>query len=335
LNQSLTDQSAKAGLGRFAALIEAMRIPHWVKNGFVAAPLIFSGRFDSLSAWGRCLAAVLAYCLLSSGVYLINDIADRKSDQAHPVKKYRPIPAGRLSVQLAWLAAVVLLVLGLGLAAMVECVTYSPDRPLFGYELIVWTVSYLVLNLLYSFWLKNIAIMDVIVIALGFVLRAMAGAAAIVVPISPWLVLCTFTLCLFIALAKRRSELSTLSAEIAHASRPASLAYDQRDIEYMLTVSTAMAILTYCLYCVAPQTIQRIGSAHMIWTIPLVVYGMFRYNRVTRQAGDSDAVSVVLHDKVLWAVLAVYLVVVVLVLRFGSHPSVAAVLDVAWELKRR
>jgi 4-hydroxybenzoate polyprenyltransferase len=225
-------------------------------------------------------------------------------------------------------AAVVLLAMGLGLAATAAYVTYSPAGPVFGSELMACTVSYLVLNLLYSFWLKNIAIMDVIVVALGFVLRAMAGAAAIGVPSSPWLVLCTFTLCLFIALAKRRSELSTLPAATALASRPASGAYDQRDLEHMLTVSTAMAILTYCLYCVAPQTIGRIGSAHMIWTIPLVVYGMFRYNRTTRLACDSDAVSVVLHDKVLWVVLAAYLLVVVLVLRYGSHPSLAGVLDI-------
>lgn len=330
MSESATQDGRPSG-NRLVALVEAMRIPHWVKNGFVAAPLVFAAQFGNLLAWGRCLAAVAAYCLLSSGVYLINDIADRQADRAHPIKKNRPIASGRLSVSAAVVAAMVLLMAGLGIAIVVEYFTYAPGRPLFGIELVVWTVAYLALNLLYSFWLKYIVIVDVIVVALGFVLRAMAGAAAIVVPISPWLVLCTFTLCLFIALAKRRSEVTMLEGDVASAARSVNRRYDRLDLEHMLTVSTAMAILTYSLYCVAPQTILRIGSAHLIWTIPLVVYGMFRYNLLTRKAARGDAVDVVLHDKILWLVMAVYLLVVILVLLYGWHPSVASVLEIRWE----
>lgn len=313
---------------RMAALIESMRISHWIKNSFVAAPIIFSGQFVQLQAWGRCLAAVTAYCLLSSSVYIINDIADRNRDRLHPVKRNRPVASGRLGIGSAMAAAVILLVCGLGIAVAVEFFTYDPGRPLHGMGLVVWTGLYLALNLLYSFWLKTRAMVDVIAVALGFVLRAMAGAAAISVPISPWLVICTFSLCLFIALAKRRSEILTLSVEQAAGSREVNRSYEPIDLEHMLTVSSALAIVTYALYCVAPQTVSRIGSAHMIWTIPLVVYGMFRYNRTTRMAARSDAVSVLVRDRIMWAVMIVYLAIVMLVLTFGAHDAVRPILDV-------
>ena len=323
--QSLTSQPP-GPLG-FGALIEGMRIPHWIKNAFVAAPILFSGQFLHWWSLARCLAAVIAYCLLSSCVYLFNDVCDRDSDRAHPTKRNRPVASGRLSVSAALVASGVLLILGLGIAIAVEMLPYDPTRPLHGLELVVWTGAYLVLNLLYSSWLKNLAIVDVIVVAMGFVLRAMAGAAAIQVAISPWLMVCTFTLCLFIALTKRRSEMIGLSADVAGASREVNQAYDLPALEHMLTVSTAMAILTYSLYCLAPRTIANMGSAHMVWTIPVVVYGIFRFNCMTHQADREDPVRVLVQDRVLWAVLVLYCALVVLIKLFGSHPSVNSILD--------
>lgn len=306
------------------ALIEAMRIPHWVKNAFVAAPILFSGKFRDPIAWLQCMLAVLSYCLLSSAVYLINDVADRHRDREHPLKRFRPIADGRLSVHAALLAAVVLAVLGLGLAVAVDMAWYQPDRPMAGCQLVVWTVLYLVLNLLYSFSLKSHPIIDVIVVALGFVLRAMAGAAAINVPVSPWLVVCTFTLTLFIALTKRRGEVAYMAAEEAGSVRNANRGYTPQLLEYMLTVSTALAILTYSLYCLAPRTIARLGSGHMIWTIPLVVYGMFRFNAITRTA-NADPTAVLVRDKVMWLVMVLYVTMVVLVYMYGR--SFASILD--------
>jgi 4-hydroxybenzoate polyprenyltransferase len=311
-----------------AALLEAMRIRHWVKNAFVAAPLLFAGRFDDPTAWGRTLAALAAFCLLSSGVYLLNDVCDRRRDAAHPTKSRRPLPSGRLSVPAALAAAAALLAAGLGAAAAVEVVGHDPHQPLGGFGLLAWTGGYLVMNLAYSLWLKNRAIVDVILVAMGFVFRAMAGAAAIAVPISPWLVLCTFTLCLFIALCKRRSEIAELSGEQAAAARGANRAYDRRDLEHMLTASTALAILTYSLYCVAPRTVAQLGSAHMIWTVPLVVYGLFRYGRIARRAGGSDPIELLVRDRVMWLVVLVYVVVSGLIVRYGGHEAVRDILDV-------
>ena len=310
-----------------AALLEAMRIPHWIKNTFVAAPLLFSGRFVNLEDWWLCLAAVGAFCLLSSGIYLINDVCDRQNDRSHPIKSHRPVASNRLSVNVAMVSALVLLLGGFATtAAIVRLIPYSSNSS-HGIGLAVWAIGYVVINLLYSLWLKSHAIVDVIIIALGFVLRAMAGAAAIAVPVSPWLVVCIFSLCLFIALTKRRSEIIELPEELAIGTRRSNRSYTRQNAEYMLTVSAALAILTYSLYCLAPRTVRHVGSAHMVWTIPLVVYGMFRYYCLTRQGGGVP-VLVVLRDRVMWILLIVYSIVSGVILKYGSHPSVRDILDV-------
>lgn len=321
---NITGKSSGTGL---VAVAEAMRVSHWIKNAFVAAPLLFAGQFGNGEAWLQCLAAVGAFCLLSSAVYLINDICDRNRDAAHPDKCNRPIPSGRLSVFGAGVAAFFLLAAGSGIVAAVGFMDYDSASPLHGLGLPVWTAVYLVLNILYSFWLKSKAIIDVIIVALGFVLRAMAGAAAISVPISPWLVVCTFTLCLFIALTKRRSEILSLPAEQVVAARDANRGYDRGTLEHMLTVSTAVAIMAYCLYCLAPRTVGRLGSAHMVWTIPLVIYGMFRFYRMTQWNPRRDPVSLLVRDRIMWIVLAAYVVVSGVIVKYGSHESVRSVLD--------
>ena len=308
-------------------IVEAMRPGHWIKNSFVVAPVLFSMRFVEPLACVQALVAGGAFCLLSSGVYLLNDVCDRQADRAHPVKRRRPVASGRLSPSVAAAAGILLMIAGITVAVGMSLPLRS-DQPLYGSALILWAGCYLVLNLLYSFWLKAHMIIDVIVIALGFVLRAMAGAAAISVPVSPWLVVCTFTLCLFIALTKRRGEIAALPPESAAAARATNRAYEPGDIEHMLTVSAALAILTYALYCLAPGTVSRVGSAHLVWTIPIVVYGMFRYNRITRNASDYDPVSVMLRDRIMWIVLVGYVVWTGLILTYGGHPSVAGIVDV-------
>ena len=318
---------ASPGRRGLAALVEAMRPGHWIKNAFVLAPILFARRYADAAAWGRIAIAFAVFCLLSSGAYLVNDAWDRVRDRSHPAKRHRPVASGRLSPLAAWSAGVLLAVGGLAIAAAEGLIYAGPDLPLRGLGLPIWAGAYVLLSFAYTFWLKNHDVVDVLVVAFGFVLRAMAGAAAIAVAPSPWLVLCTFTLCLYIALAKRRSELVDLPAEQALAARPASGLYDVRDVEHMLTVSTAMAILAYSLYCLAPSTIAHAGSAHMVWTIPLVIYGLFRYNRITRTAGRDDPVAVLLRDKAMWLVMAAYLAMSVLVLQFGGRPSVRNVIE--------
>jgi len=321
-----TGPSGKASRS-LGAIVEGMRVRHWTKNAFVAAPLLFSGRFADPYAWVECLVAIVAFCALSSGVYLINDVCDRRRDGAHPVKSTRPVASGRLSVVTAVSVAVAHLAVGLVLAAAVVWFTHGPDLPLAGLGPLVWALAYLVTNLLYSFWLKAHMIVDVIAVAMGFVFRAMAGAAAIAVPISPWLVVCTFTLCLYLALSKRRGEIVQLPPERAGATRETAGAYRLEDIRHMLSVSAALAILTYALYCLAPRTVHRIGSAHMIWTLPLVVYGIFRYHRISLDLPKGDLVSVLLYDKIIWLTVAAYVVLVAVIIHFGGHPAVRSVLD--------
>ena len=309
--------------GTPGALLESLRAPHWVKNLFVLAALPFSGKWTEGAAWAMALGAFAGFCLLSSAIYLINDIADRRSDRAHPSKAARPIASGRLSVSAAAAAAAVLLALGAGFIALVSILVvrgilpHEPVLPMHGFALPVWAGAYVLLNIAYSMGLKSRPILDVLIVALGFVLRAMAGASAIAVPVSPWLVVCTFTLCLFIALAKRRSEIAALGAA-AEQTRAANRFYTLTNIEHMLAVSAGLAVVTYCLYCLAPLTVQRVGSAHLIWTIPLVVYGMFRYYCLALGAAGEDPVRMLMRDRVIWIVGLLWLLCVMVVLKWGG-----------------
>ncbi len=319
------EQGATKSSGSATALVEALRIRHWTKNIFVLAALPFSGKWTEPSAWAMATGAFAAFCLLSSAIYLINDLADRKSDRAHPVKNRRPIASGRLSPAAAAVATAVLLAGGAGIVAYLSCKLYRPGMPLAGLGIAAWTGAYVLINLAYSLGLKGKPILDVLIVAMGFVLRAMAGAAAIAAIISPWLVVCTFMLCLFIALGKRRGEIAALGDEAGRTRRVHHF-YTLTNIEHMLAVSAGLAILTYSLYCLAPATVERVGSSHLIWTIPLVVYGMFRYYCLTLSAGGEDPVGVLGRDKVLWLIGAAWLVCVIVVLRWGGSAAVRGLL---------
>ena len=317
-----TAHSAGAGLGAWP---RALRCSHWLKNVFVLVPIIFAGQWLSIEAWWRGGLAFGTFCLLSSAVYLLNDLADRQADRQHPTKRYRPIASGQIGPVAAGLAAVVLAAGGGMLAMLPQVVAPMAEQPLHGWGLVLWAGAYLLVNLLYSLWLKRYSIIDVICVASGFVLRAMAGAAAIGVPISPWLVVCTFTLCLYIALSKRRAEIALLDAE-GITDRGGHLDLHGPELDRMLTISASLAVITYVLYCLAPRTVAQFGSAHMIWTIPFVLYGVFRYDRVSRRLTRADVVQVLLADPVLWAVVAGYLAVALAVIGWGNHPAVAPLL---------
>ena len=302
-----------------------MRPTHWVKNAFVLAPVLFAQKFDQVVAWGQCLWAAAAFCLLASGVYLLNDVSDRGVDKYHPQKRYRAVASGRLGPRTAVLAGVALLCIGVAMAAAGKL--FSSGEILGGMGLLTWAAAYVVITLLYSYRLKKHPIVDVIVVALGFVLRAMAGAAAIDVPVSPWLVVCTFTLCLFIALTKRRSEIISLS-DAATSARGANAGYDLADLNVMIAVAAAMAIITYALYCLAPRTIlETVGSPHMIWTIPLVVYGVFRFNRLT-SISERDPIAVLVRDRAMLAVMFLYLLLVWAVIQFGQSEMLQGIFGI-------
>jgi 4-hydroxybenzoate polyprenyltransferase len=257
-----------------SALLRALRPQQWVKNLFVLAALVFARgeHGGQVFAWGddarRTLLALLAFCLGSSAIYLVNDVHDVENDRRHPEKKNRPIAAGELPIPLALFCAGVLLVsaVALGLAAD------GTPQP------VAWILgAYLVLNLLYSWRLKHIVLVDAFCIAAGFLLRVKAGGAAAGAAISHWLMLCTLFLALFLALAKRRAELELLGEERG-GHRASLLEYDTGFLDQLLSVLAACAIVTYTMYTVAPETALKFGAGnHLVYTVPFVVFGLARY----------------------------------------------------------
>lgn len=293
----------------FMAAVDGMRPAHWIKNLFILAAMPFGGKLLSIHAWLMSGGLFLIFCALASAVYLINDVRDREEDRLHVEKRNRAVASGRLPVPLALLVAILLLIPALGSAALLD-ISIKGDLPYLSLS----CVSYLLLNILYTFWIKNVAIWDVIFISMGFVIRVTSGAEAIEVPVSPWLIVCTFMLSLFISIAKRRNEIAFHSAEIARRIRQPNSFYTPERTEHMLSVAASLAIMSYSLYCISPQTRERIGSEQLIWTIPFVVYGIFRYYCLSGVPGFGDPVKILLKDRGMWIIVAIWLIAVLLIM---------------------
>lgn len=279
-----------------AALVRAMRPQQWSKNLFVFAGLIFAVRFDDPRSVLISVAAFLCFSALSSGVYLVNDIADRERDRMHPVKRNRPIASGQLAVSAAWLAAVALSAGALAVAFALQV--------RFG----LFCAGYLVMMLAYSFVLKHEVILDVFIIAAGFVIRALAGAVVIEVRVSSWLLVCTILLSLFLALCKRRSELITLE-DGAGSHRRALEHYTVDFVDQMISVVTSATVVCYLLYAFQSDTAAR--HSGLLFTVPFVLYGMFRYLYLVYAQGQGEspeqmilADRPLLADLVLWAAVS-------------------------------
>lgn len=240
-------------------LLQAARPRQWIKNGVVFFALIFSGGFLNAATILASTMAFLAFCALASGAYMLNDIADAEKDRLHPRKRSRPIASGRLgkheSAVVASILAVGALVTGMWL----------------GWPLALVLLVYFLLNTAYSFWLKSVILLDIFIVTFGFVLRALAGAFAIQVEPSPWLIIVTFFLALFLALAKRRAEL-TLLGEGGVEHRQVLQEYGVTMLDHLITIASAASIISYALY-----TFNSIQPRWMIITLPFVVYAIFRY----------------------------------------------------------
>jgi 4-hydroxybenzoate polyprenyltransferase len=287
------ESPAKGGL--LGGLIRSIRPRQWTKNGALLVPLIFARRRDAV---GREALAVLLFCAIVGAVYLFNDILDREADRLHPEKRHRPIAAGEVPVGVAAVTAVLL-------AAGALAGAFALSVP-FG-----WTAAaYLLLQAFYSVWLKHWVLIDVFAIAAGFVLRVVAGALAINVPISNWLYLCTLLLALFLALAKRRAELETLS-DAAEGHRRNLALYSIPLLDQFLSIVSACTILAYSLYTLAPDTLQKFGTDSLKFTIPCVIFGLFRYLfLVHRHGAGGSPERVLLSDLPLLADIGVYLAIV-------------------------
>lgn len=249
-------------------ILRALRPKQWTKNAVVFAPLIFAygdpaQQLARADIWIAC-AATAIFCLLSSGIYIINDIRDVALDRLHPTKRLRPFAAGQVRIGTGRVLAAALLVGGLALAIWLDTS--------FAYT----AGAYVVLQFLYTFGLKQVALLDIMIIAAGFVLRTLAGALAIHVTVSPWLLLCALLLALFLALCKRRHELVILSGDDGQ-TRPSLRGYDQRLLDVLISMTSAATLIVYCLYTLWPDTVAKFGSQKLAFTIPFVVFGLFRY----------------------------------------------------------
>jgi len=272
-------------------LIAAMRPRQWSKNVFVLAGIVFAGKLFERPAQLRVLSCFVLFCAASSAVYLVNDVVDRSTDAHHPLKRLRPIASGRLSPAIAVAASLALTAGALVAAALLNRATLAI------------IAAYLASSFAYSFWLKRVFLLDVMTVAAGFVLRAVAGAACIGAEISPWLLVCSFLLALFLALGKRRSELMLLGQD-ATSHRMALGHYSLALVDSWLTALAAAAIVSYAIYTQSPRTVEHFGTTNLLYTVPFVIYALFRYqHHVLRQDAGGDPGNLLVQDRALWMAL--------------------------------
>jgi 4-hydroxybenzoate polyprenyltransferase len=254
-------------------LIKLLRPHHWTKNLFVFTGILFSHDWENASLWLDVFMTALAFSLTSSAVYVINDIADREQDRLHPEKRRRPIASGAVDLNTARAMGTLVMLAGLGLAYFVSI------------EALAIIVIYLLMNLAYSAGLKHVAILDVFIIALGFMLRILAGTIGVGIPPSQWLLLCGFMITLFLGFAKRSSEMMALEdAGVDH--RKSLEDYNMSLLDLMLGITGAATIMTYSLYTMSESTIAVHGTSQLIYTVPFVTYGIFRYILLLHRHGQ-------------------------------------------------
>ena len=283
------------------AVLASLRPRQWVKNLFVFAALIFAQKLFTPLVW-PALAAFALFCALSGAIYLVNDVADREKDLLHPTKRARPVAAGVLRARTALTIAGALLVSSLALAFLLSV----------GFGLAA--LGYAILLVAYSAWLKHVVIIDVLVVSMGFVLRAVAGALAIGVEISGWLLICTILLALFLALGKRRHEYVALDSEAAR-HRPILAEYSAGLLDQMIAVVTASTVTAYALYTMSPETVAKFHTRWLPATLPFTLYGIFRYLYLLyrRQLGGNPS-ELFLNDRALLLNMLLWMSAVLLII---------------------
>ena len=284
------------------ALIRLLRPQQWLKNGFVLVGILFGHAWRDPEKLGAALWSVAAFCLLSSAVYVFNDLLDREADRRHPRKRHRPLAAGTVSVTLALTLMAACLACGVALAF-----TLAGAAP--------WIfVTYVILNAGYTLGLKHVVLLDVFIISAGFMLRLLAGTLGLDIAPSHWLLLCGMMLTLFLGFAKRRAELSTL-AEDPTSHRRVLEDYSEAMLDQFLTVAAACTVVTYSLYTVSAETVTLHGSPRLILTVPFVLYGMLRYLFLLhRRGGGGDPAQELLGDAHLQLAVLGWLATVVAIL---------------------
>jgi len=281
--------------------LQVMRPLHWTKNMFVFAALIFGHKLNEPLAVGRAIGGFFCFCLAASAVYILNDIIDRHRDRQHPEKCKRPIASGSLKVGSA--------VLFSALCAAIAITASFVLSPTFASVILI----YIVLMVFYSILLRRIMILDCVVISIGFCLRAIAGAVALEVFISPWLIICTFALCLFIAFGKRRGEIALLQ-EDSELFRNTLSGYTTELLAHMINVTSGLAVVCFLLYAMDDRTLQTFGNNHLVYTTPLVLYCIFRFSSLIQTGKYLGPVQLIFNDLpfqigfVVWVIASVIIV---------------------------
>jgi 4-hydroxybenzoate polyprenyltransferase len=288
------------------AVLVSLRPHQWTKNVVVFAALAFSKNLFDLAYFLKSALAFGVFCAISGVVYIINDVADVERDRLHPSKRFRPIASGALSPRTAIAVAVLVASVGLGVAFTLP------------FDFAMCACAYLALNLAYSFKLKEVVILDALTLSLGFVLRAVAGGVAIEVPISEWLVICTLLGALFLALAKRRAELTSLS-DVATKHRKILAEYSPHLLDQMISVVTASCVTAYAFYTTAQETREKFQTHRLPWTLPFVLYGIFRYlYLIHRREQGGNPSEILLTDRPILAAVVLWAIAVVLIL-YAPH----------------
>jgi len=282
--------------------LQALRLQHWLKNFFVFAPFLVGPKFGLNEYLLKSLSGVFLFGLMSSAVYVFNDIVDINSDREHPEKRFRPIASGKISVPTAICMSVVLSSIPLILAFFLNV------------NFFLALVAYAANNLLYSFYFKNKTVLDIMSIAFGFVIRTYAGGFVIGIDITNWMIVCIFCLSLFLGFGKRRSEIEALGHE-ARNVRKVHESYTIQKLNLLLGVSASITIVVYMLYSMAPETRAIHGTDNLVFTTPFVIYCIYRYLlKVQEKKRGEGPVEIILRDKgfllagCLWIISFVFLV---------------------------
>ncbi len=280
-------------------LIALLRPQQWLKNIFVFTPLFFDRRTaDWHYAW-PCIVAFVAFCLTASGIYCLNDIVDVEADRQHPVKCHRPIASGQVSVSAAYALMAIMLILSMTVCPMLKGRSMAVGAVVLGY----W-----IMNIAYCVWLKNFAIIDVCLIAFGFVLRILAGGLATAIEPSNWLVLMTFLLTLFLSFAKRRDDVLRMEAT-GKPPRKNTIRYNLTFINQAITISASITLVCYIMYTVSPEVTARFNSHYIYLTTIFVLVGLLRYIQIAvvdKQSGDPT--KVILRDRFTQLVVLAWMV---------------------------
>ncbi len=288
-------------------IIRSMRPHQWTKNFFIYAALIFSQNIFNLPLLLKTTIAFSAFCLISSALYVFNDLKDLEEDKLHPLKSRRPIASGKIKKSTA-----ILMIVILGLLGFSSAFTLNKN-----YFIII--LVYFLIQMAYSIKLKHIVILDVFVVALGFLIRVVAGGLAIEVSLSSWLLICTILLALFLALSKRRHELVLLE-DGASDHRPILEEYSPYLLDQMIAVVTASTVIAYCLYTISEETVTKFGTTNLIFTVPFVLYGIFRYLYLIHQKSEGGSPeALIIKDKPLLIDIFLWIAAAVIILYLSAR----------------